>query len=111
MCLCVVHVSIHSPISAIVCEQSLTRSCKVCQPVAVAWAGSSPDPPMAPPAWSVGCYLIVTKWRNTNTQDSTMRLVQPRRIGHHEEEAADILESREHHNNKMSLSVEKDICL
>lgn len=32
----------------------------------------------APPAWSAGCYLIVTKWRNANTKSSTDRPVQAR---------------------------------
>lgn len=31
----------------------------------------------APPAWFIGCYLIVTKWRNTNIKSSTVNPVQP----------------------------------
>lgn len=54
-----------------VCEQFNTALLSV-QSFNIGLEGSSPPPP----AWSVGCYLIVTKWRNTNTKSSTERPVQ-----------------------------------
>lgn len=43
----------------------------------------------------MGCYLIVTKWRNTNIKSSTVGPVQPRGSGSAGKEDARILESRE----------------